>query len=138
MGVRVLVEVKRGGEVTATPALINSGYEAYEPEIHVPLALAKKLGFKLEELRGEKYKVVGTEVTAYALGEIYARVVTEDKVTGWVKADAVTTPGEYEVIISDTLTEKLQIEIIKPKTGLWKFHGEEKTRESVESRYWIE
>ncbi len=138
MGVRVLVEVKRGGEAAETPALINSGYEAYEPEIHIPLALARKLGFKLEGLRGEKYKVVSTEVTAYVLGEIYARVVTKDKVTGWVRAQAVTTPSEYEVIVSDTLTEKLQIEIIKPKTGLWKFHGEEKTRESVESQYWIE
>jgi hypothetical protein len=45
--------------------LVNTGYEGFKPEIHVPLALAKKLGFSLEDVKSEKYTVVGGEVTAF-------------------------------------------------------------------------
>jgi len=54
MGVRVLVEIKRNNRVVNSAALVNSGYEADEPELHVPLALARVLGFKLEGLKGER------------------------------------------------------------------------------------
>jgi len=45
--------------------LVNTGYEGFRPEIHVPLALAKKLEFSLEDVKSEKYTVVGGEVTAF-------------------------------------------------------------------------
>lgn len=138
MGVRVLVEIKRNNRVVNSAALVNSGYEADEPELHVPLALARVLGFKLEGLKGERYKVVGAEVTTYILGEVEVRVRTEDKVSEWVKAKAVSVPGEYEVILSDAITEQLGIEIVKPRTGLWRLVGETRVRKSVEAKYWIE
>jgi len=89
MDVRVIVEIKYNGKVVETSALVNSGYESDEPELHIPLALARILGFKLGTLRGERYKVVGSEVTTYILGEVWVRVKTEDKVTEWIKAKAV-------------------------------------------------
>ncbi len=138
MGVRVKIQLKRDGRVEVTSALVNSGYEAERPEIHVPLALARRLGFKLEELRGETYKVVGAEVITYALGKVEVRVLTEDIASDWVTAFAVMVPGEYEVLLSDALIELLEIEIIKPKSGLWRFKGETVNRVSEEPRYWIE
>ncbi len=138
MGVRVLVELKRNNRVVSSAALVNSGYEADEPELHVPLALARVLGFKLEGLKGERYKVVGAEVTTFILGEVEVRVRAEDKVSEWVKAKAVSVPGEYEVILSDAITEQLGVEILKPRTGLWRFVGELKVRKSVEEKYWVE
>jgi hypothetical protein len=57
--VRVPVELKSDSMILRTAALANSGYEAEEPEVHIPIALAKKLGFKLEDVRGERYGVVG-------------------------------------------------------------------------------
>jgi len=138
MGVRVLVEIKRENKVVSSAALVNSGYEADEPELHIPLALARALGFKLEELKGERYKVVGAEVTTYILGEVEVRVKTKDKVSEWVKAKAVSVPGEYEVILSDAITEQLGVEIVKPRTGLWRFIGELGVRKSVEAKYWVE
>lgn len=137
MGVRVLVEIKRNNRVVNSAALVNSGYEADEPELHVPLALARVLGFKLEGLKGERYKVVGAEVTTFILGEVEVRVRAEDKVSEWVKAKAVSVPGEYEVILSDAITEQLGVEILKPRTGLWRFVGELKVRKSVEEKYWV-
>ncbi len=36
MGVRVLVKIKRDNKVVSSAALVNSGYEADEPELHIP------------------------------------------------------------------------------------------------------
>lgn len=138
MGVRVNIELKLGEKIILTSAFANSGYETDEPEIHIPIALAKELGFKLKNLRGELYKVVGSEITTYTLGNILVRIVTEDKKSEWIRARAVTVPGEYEVILSDALIEALNMEIIKPRSGLWKFSEETKIRKSVEIKYWIE
>lgn len=138
MVVRVMVEIKHGNEIVESPALVNSGYEAEEPELHIPLALARVLKFKLEGLRGERYKVVGAEVTTYILGKVLVRVKTKDKFSEWVSARAVLVPGEFEVILSDAITEQLGIEIVKPKRGLWRFSGELGVRESVEVKYWVE
>lgn len=138
MGVRVKVRVRRGDRCIDTPALVNSGYEADRAEIHIPLAVARLLGFKLAELRGESYRVVGSEVTTYSLGEVKVRVVVEDRETEWAEAFAVTVPGEYEVLLSDALIESLEIEIIKPRSGLWRFGGERGVRSSEEPKFWIE
>ena len=134
---RIEVEIRYQGRVERTPALVNSGYEAPEPEIHIPLALARRLGFQVDRLHSVTYRVVGGEVTTLILGDVEVRVVTSDKVTDWVRAKAVLVVGEYEVLLSDALIEALGIEIIKPKSGLWRFHGEAIVRESVRPRYWI-
>ena len=136
MVVRVPVELKSDEMILRTVALANSGYEAEEPEVHVPISLAKKLGFKLESIRGERYGVVGAEVTAYILGEVMLRAKTEDRESSWIRARAVTVPGEYEVILSDSLMEKMEIEILKPSSGLWRFSGEDRVRESEKASYW--
>jgi hypothetical protein len=134
--VRVPVELKSGEMTLRTAALANSGYEAEEPEVHIPIALARKLGFKLEGIRGERYGVVGAEVTAYILGEVMLRAKTEDRESNWIRARAVTVPGEYEVILSDSLMEEMGIEILKPSSGLWRFSGESGVRESEKASYW--
>ena len=103
--------------------------------MHAPLRLARRLGFKLEHLHSERYSVVGAEVSAYILGEVEVKVAAE-KPTQWVKARAVVVPGEYEVILSDALIEELEIELTRPKTGLWKLRGGEESRPSVPPEYW--
>ncbi|MHA1710357.1 MAG: hypothetical protein ACTSXJ_11115 [Candidatus Baldrarchaeia archaeon] len=138
MGVRVRIEIKHGNVVMGTVALVNSGYETPEPEVHIPLALARRLGLIRESLRSTQYRVVGSEVTTYVLGEVEVRIVTEDRTSPWIKARAVMVPGEYEVLISDALIEAFEIEVLKPKSGIWKFKGETKTRESPEPEYWVE
>jgi len=135
MVVRVRVLVKRGSKEVETSALANSGYESDRPEVHIPLTLARKLGFELEHMRSERYSVVGAEISAYILGELEVKVVAE-KPTRYVKARAVAVPGEYEVILSDALIEELGIELTRPKTGLWKLRGEEESRSSAPPEYW--
>ena len=134
MGVRVKIVVKHCENSAETTALANSGYEAEKPEIHIPLALARRLGFRLEELKEERYRVIGSEISAYILGEVS---VSLKDYNNWIGATAVSVPGEFEVVMSDALMEGLGVEIIKPKAGLWRVRGEEITRESLEPEYWV-
>jgi len=138
MVVRVPVEVRYIDKSLATSTLVNSGYEADEPEIHLPLSFIQRLGIKHEEAISERYKVVGAEVSTRILGYVEVRMNLEGKTAGWIKTRAVMVPGEYEVIISDALAEELGIIVVKPKKGLWKLYGEELERGSVKPQYWIE
>ena len=65
MRIRISIRYKENNVVTV--ALVNSGYESEVPEIHIPLALARRLGLPLERLRAERYHVVGSETTTYIL-----------------------------------------------------------------------
>lgn len=38
---------------------------------------------------------------------------------------------EKEILLSDAVIEELEIEILSPKIGRWRFRGEEKSRRSV-------
>jgi len=76
-----------------------------------------------------------SELRYQLTGEVEVKAVAE-KPTQWVKARAVVVPGEYEVILSDALIEELEIELTRPKTGLWKLRGGEESRPSVPPEYW--
>jgi hypothetical protein len=56
--VRVPVEISFEGNVVRTSAILNTGYESDEPEIHIPIALAGRLGVRVEGVRSERYKVL--------------------------------------------------------------------------------
>ena len=136
MRIRISIRYKENNVVTV--ALVNSGYESEVPEIHIPLALARRLGLPLERLRAERYHVVGSETTTYILNYVDVKVITEDRESKWVKARAVSVPGELEVLLGDALIEELGIDIVKPRSGLWRFIDERKLRTSEEVEYWIE
>jgi len=93
MVVRIPIEVKYLDKSLATSALVNSGYEADEPEVHLPLGFIQRLGIKHEAARSERYKVVGAEVSTCILGSVEVRIDLEDKTAGWIKARAVMVPG---------------------------------------------
>jgi hypothetical protein len=136
VGVYVLLSVRKGDRAARTSALVNSGYEAEEPELHIPLALAKKLSFSLEALRGERYRVVGADTVAYVLGQVEVKLELEDRETPWLTARAVSVPGEHELLISDALAEALGIEIVAPRSGFWRLSGDPTLRRSAPPEYW--
>ena len=129
------IRLKSGDREVCSSALVNTGYEGVRPEVHIPLALAKRLGFSLEDARSEKYAVVGGEVTAFRLGQVSVNLDAE-VVRESVLAEVVCVPGEHEVIINDVLAEELGIEIVAPRRGLWRVRGDEKVRESAEPMLW--
>jgi hypothetical protein len=58
-------------------------------------------------------------------------------IVGPVKCDAMISLLEYEVLISDALAEELEIVILAPKTGLWRFRDEDKVRTSETPQHWF-
>jgi hypothetical protein len=77
------------------------------PEIHISIALAKKIGLSLDEARSDRYSVVGGEVNVFRLGQIYVSLDLEDfsKESKEATAEAVCVVGKYEVIMNDALAE---------------------------------
>ena len=130
MAVRVRVLLRsRGGEVI-TSALANSGFESEEPEVVLPPRIAERLGLYPELPSGtvvEEYMGVGgLRTRVFRIPSILeVCVVCEDKVKGPIRASAVITPGEDEVILSDRALDALGIVLIKPGEGLWRFADEE-------------
>ena len=135
MAIRVRVEIRHGDVVITTSALVNSGYEVDEAELLIPGSLARRLG--LEEVSTEEYRSVGASVSTSFLGYVDVRVVEPDRCSEWVRARAVSVPGEPEVLLSDKLIDALSIEPIRPGAGLWRFSGEQVLRRSVKPEFWI-
>ena len=45
-------------------------------------------------------------------------------------------PGEDEVLLCDKAIDALEIELVKPGKGLWRFRGETALRKSVSAKRW--
>ena len=129
MAVRVKVKLEVRGREVITSALANSGFEAEEPEVVLPLRVAEKLdlypklpsGTVVEEYVG----VGGFKVSTFRIpGILKVYVVCEDKVKGPIGATAIITPGESEVILSDRVLDALGIILIRPGEGLWRFNDD--------------
>ncbi len=72
----------------------------------------------------EEYRVAGGgRVTVIRLPQGLARasVVAGDKVSREVEVSLTVVPGERDVLISDAAAEELGIEVVRPKSGVWRF-----------------
>jgi hypothetical protein len=61
---------------------------------------------------------------------LVVKVITSDRESREVVANALINPYTDSVLISDYLTEELGIQLLYPRRGLWKFADEDKVRES--------
>ncbi len=141
MVVRLRVRLRSSSGELVTNALANSGYEAEEPEVVLPVGVAERLGLypslpsgtEVEEYVG----VGGSIVRAFRIrGAIELSVITGDRTGGPVRATAVITPGEEEVILSDKALDALGVVLLRPGAGIWRFiddrPGVERTSERKE------
>jgi len=73
----------------------------------------------------------GGIVESYVVPQaVVVQVVTEDRVSKEVTANVLVNPYIEEVLVSDYLAEELQIQILYPRRGIWKFADKEKIREN--------
>lgn len=142
MGVRVGIKMRIADREVDTSALVNSGFETDTPQVIIPNKLLIKFGIKLDEL-GEynkiEYDTAGGPIVMYVYPmSISLRVVVPDMKTNWIYADAVISPIEREVILSDATIEEFKIVILSPKSGYWRFRDDppNKVRESAKPVYW--
>jgi hypothetical protein len=142
MGVRVKIKVVIGSKAAETVALVNSGFETEVPQLLVPhkFILANKLDLDvLEKPTMTEYDTAGGPIIMYAYPEACEiNIIEEDRASKNIKADLVISTIEKEVLMSDALTEELEIIIISPRKGLWKFTDDpiDKIRQSYKPQYW--
>ena len=143
MAVRLRVALRRPGSprVVETSALVNSGFEADMPQLVLPTALARELGFNVEEAPlGAVTVCGGAELPMRVLGVVEVRVVVPDRATGWTRAVAVSVGREEEVLLSDKLTDALGVSPVLVGAGIWRFTDEppDVRRRSAEPEFWRE
>lgn len=143
MGVRVRLRVKSRltGREIVTSALVNSGFEADRPQLMIPMRLATELGLwpPPRSAVSLDYGTAGGDVTFVVVPDaLIVQVLTEDRRSKEVTCDAVISATEPEVLINDYLQEELEIEVIKARSGLWRFSDDPpgKLRRSELPQYW--
>jgi len=141
--VRIRIALRRPGSsrVIETSALVNSGFEVDVPQLVLPVALARELGFDIEGAPTEAITVCGgAELPMRILGVVEVKVVVPDRPTGWVRAVAVSVGEEEEVLLSDKLTDALSVSPVLVGAGIWRFTDEppDVRRMSVKPEFWRE
>jgi len=80
----------------------------------------------------EVLDIAGGEVLSYFIPRaVELTVVEEDRNSKSIVCNAIVTPHGEEVLLSDAVIEELEIEILSPRSGFWRFRGEDKVRRSV-------
>jgi hypothetical protein len=140
MVVRIRLKIRVEDRELEAASLVKTGFETETPQLLVPNKVLQRLGL-LERLQkqGEpvEYGTAGGPTVMYVLRSCCTVSVSEpDRIGQEVRADLVASPVEREVIISDALAEALGISILGPKSGVWRFADEERTRQSYPPQYW--
>jgi len=136
--VRVRVKLRGPRGELETSALVNTGFEAEEPELVIPERVAELLG--LGEGGIVHYSLAGGIGASgiRASSEVEVVLLLGDRPPLERRAVATIMPGEEEVIISDRLASELRIAILDPYRGEWCLSDEvgRKSRRSSEPTLW--
>jgi len=137
--VRVRVRLEREDKQVEAVALASAGFESDEPEIIVPVEVARELNLYPRLPGGaiiDRYRGAGGRtfrVYRLSIGIVRAYVVAEDRLAGPVSIALTIVPGEDEAILSDQALDSFGIVLVRPGKGLWRFIDDpaDKIRESV-------
>jgi len=124
----------RNNKSILVPTLLNTGFTSDELDIHIPRDIAIKLGLwpPPDNSSLEILNTAGGEVLSYFIpNAVNLTVVEEDRNSKTITCNVIISLHENEVLLSDAVIEELEIEILSPRTGLWRFKGEDKVRKSV-------
>ena len=123
-----------------TPALLNSGFISPESALAIPERCALELGIKLDEIKYlEEFETAGGSILMGIVPEeAHIKIFVPDRDTSWIKCYLVINRYINEVLISDSLIDELNIQVISFRNGLWKFKDDpvDKVRESELPTYW--
>ena len=140
MAVRVKLRIKGANREVVTSTLINSGFEAEEPQLVIPLSLAEALGITSADVSIEEFGTAGgSRVSGYRVeNPVEVELVLEDKPSVNTMACVTMLPEETEAIMSDRLASELGITILDLWKGQWCLRDElgAKQRSSVQPQEW--
>jgi hypothetical protein len=132
--VRVRLESRRNGKSLEAPALLNTGFTSDSLDIHLPIPAAEALGLWPPPPSAvlETLDTAGGETLSYYIPDaVRLTVLEEDRNSKTIMCNVLVSPLEREILLSDAVIEELEIEILSPKTGLWKFKGDDKVRRGI-------
>ena len=129
---RIRIETIDGSRSIEDVGIANSGFIGLEPEILMPMDIAKKLNLHLLGEPETYMKITGDdrEVSFLRYREsVNVYVLTEDRVEGPVKSSVLITSGGRYILLNDKLLSKLNISLIDFGEGIWCFRDELDRRE---------
>lgn len=132
--VKVKIESMRNNKELVTVALLNTGFTSNELDILIPKNIAKELNLwpPPDDAILEVLDTAGGEVLSYLIpNSVKLTVLENDRVSKTIICNTIVSLHEKEVLLSDAVIEELEIEILSPWRGFWRFRGEGKIRESV-------
>jgi hypothetical protein len=120
--------------------LVNTGFESPTPQILLPRYAAERLGFLPSfpsKTQTKVYETAGGIARFLFLEDVVKlKVVTGDKQTDFVSCSVIISDQDREILLNDAVVEQLGIEILKVRSGIWRFFGEACLRDSSEPHYW--
>ena len=126
MGVRVRLEICFKEKCVRTNALVNSGYEASENELAIPLDLAKELGvWPMDELIVDEAFTAGGYTPVYVVKEkALVKLLINDRSVEDIACTLIVNPYIDEPLISDHLIDSLGIIVVSFSRGLWRHRSD--------------
>ncbi|RLF19411.1 MAG: hypothetical protein DRZ82_05920 [Thermoprotei archaeon] len=132
---RVRVRIRVGDRVVEGSALLNSGFESDEPDIVIPMDLARLLD--LWPPRSTATAILdtggGETVNPYYRACAELELVLGDREPKKVKVNVIVNPYVDEVVISDYVASEFGVILLDFKKGLWRLKDDppEKVRKSI-------
>jgi hypothetical protein len=124
MAVRVRVKIELAGKTIECVAIANSGYEAEEPEIVLPLSLVRNVVEK-RTMRAVKYTVAGgREERFWFAGNAKVKVVCQDRMSAEIPANLIVAKGESQASLNDSFLGTAGIVIQDARRGTWRFQDD--------------
>lgn len=134
------VRINVGGKCIETSALVNSGFEAPEPAVCIPVSLARAVGlWPSRRLVAEEAMTAGGEVTVHEAPEGgLVQLLANGQVLSEVCCLIIVNPLVDEVLLSDVAIDELGIVPISFGRGLWRHKADDAStvRRSAEPEYW--
>jgi len=132
--VRVRVKLESSYKSIENIALLNTGFTTETLDIHIPRKVAEELKLWPPPSNAilETLDTPGGEVLSYFIpNAVKLTVVEQDRKSKSIICNVIISTYEKDILLSDAVIEELEIEILSPKTGLWRFKGESKVRRGV-------
>jgi len=140
MGIRVKIRLLMEEKGMETAALVNSGFESSEPDICIPIDLAKRMGlWPSLKFESEEASTAGGEVSIFRLpAKAEVQLILNDEVRASFPCNIIVNPYVEEVLLSDYLIDELGIIPISFRKGLWRHRTDNEgvVRRSEEPQYW--
>ena len=114
MAVRVRLRIRKNGREVTTSALVNTGFEADEPQLVVPLRLAEELQLLSGGASIEDFSTAGGGlISGYRVEEpVEVELALEDRELPAIRVPITVLPREAEVIVSDRLASDLGVVVL--------------------------